>query len=435
VETPEDSVRRQIPGVLWIALVGMGLVCCITAVLAVRGEGRWLAATAGNVLCLFGLSRGHRWAYVATVFFCSANSLYAYDKGADRLVQVVLLDGVVLGPVLLCTTYYFPNARHRRRIVGGLVLGAAAVASVVHHYVPMGPATYRRPTLEATLPAGTPLVIHVASPQASVYVRHDPPSSGGEAVREDEVRFVCRGSGRMRAEREGDTFVVGGDRIVIYVSRCRPMTIEGHGEVVFKIVKHQADVALTFSGAHVSVHEHQGDLKIRGDAKYVMIVSGKGNVDADVLTPYLVVMDQTADRVCLRRVEYADLINVRAGDVRFERLRRGHLSRGRCRTVAVEKCAKCYVSHLNTDGDDVEPAAITIKDCQDFRLDDVNGQLVVEGCQKGYMDNLRGGYRLEGCWSIYVGQNTPKGVIKNCRDMILSLAARKKAVTENCILR
>ena len=102
---------RQIPSVLWVALIFLGIATVGKAIVATQ-MGPWLLLDAALcVVLLIGLYLGHRWAYVVTVIVVPAKLIVVIVLGsAGAGLVTFLVDCVVLVPVLASTRYFWWRA-------------------------------------------------------------------------------------------------------------------------------------------------------------------------------------------------------------------------------------------------------------------------------------------------------------------------------------
>ena len=101
-------MNRRIPGVLWVALITLG-VATIGKLLAIVHFGpAVLIDVAVCVVLLVGLYRGHKWAYVLTIFIVFAKLVVTLMMGAvGGALAVFLFDCLVLVPVLMSKRYFW----------------------------------------------------------------------------------------------------------------------------------------------------------------------------------------------------------------------------------------------------------------------------------------------------------------------------------------
>lgn len=104
-------MRTPVPGPLWLAIATMAVVSLLTLLSLFRGAILVpLVTVVCNLALLFGLWQGHKWAYVVTIVFSVLGALFAFGKGPMHGLLVLIGNGLVLVPVLLCTRYFFPGS-------------------------------------------------------------------------------------------------------------------------------------------------------------------------------------------------------------------------------------------------------------------------------------------------------------------------------------
>lgn len=102
-------MRRDIPGVLWIAIVALAVITVLTLLSLPKSRSLVPLVAAGcNVGLLVGLVMGQKWAYVLTVVFSVVGVAVAFGKGASHGLAVLVGNGLVLLPVLFSTRFFFP---------------------------------------------------------------------------------------------------------------------------------------------------------------------------------------------------------------------------------------------------------------------------------------------------------------------------------------
>ena len=102
-------MKKSIPGPLWVAIVSCGLMI-LGKIASIGKIGPIILVDAAlTALLLFGLIRGHKWAYVLTIVFVVLGTLLGFRKGAQTGMVILVFDCLVLIPVLICTKYFFPE--------------------------------------------------------------------------------------------------------------------------------------------------------------------------------------------------------------------------------------------------------------------------------------------------------------------------------------
>ena len=110
-------MQREVPGVLWVGLVFLGLISIVQLVLGIlHTHAVLLVGVALNLLLLWGLYHGHRWAFVVTVVLGSLGIVLALARGPIAGLGVLVGNGLVLVPVILARDYFWaprpPTAAH-----------------------------------------------------------------------------------------------------------------------------------------------------------------------------------------------------------------------------------------------------------------------------------------------------------------------------------
>ncbi len=82
----------------------MGLLSAL-----VHGSLVALVAAGCNLILAFGLWGGCKWAYLLTVVLSVLGMAVALGRGGLHGLGVLVGDSVVLVPVLLCTSFFFPR--------------------------------------------------------------------------------------------------------------------------------------------------------------------------------------------------------------------------------------------------------------------------------------------------------------------------------------
>jgi len=106
--------EREIPGVLWIALVSLGLMVVGKLFFVSHFGGLILVDAVLSGGLLIGLYLGHRWAYILTIVFVALGTIGAFSKGFQQGLTVLVLDCLVLVPVLMCREYFFGGSAGQR---------------------------------------------------------------------------------------------------------------------------------------------------------------------------------------------------------------------------------------------------------------------------------------------------------------------------------
>jgi hypothetical protein len=94
---------------MWVAAGALAIISLLTLFAARRRDlAVALVSVVLNLVLLVGLVRGHRWAYVLAIVLGVAGIAVSFGKSATLGLAVLLCNGVVLVPVLMSTSYFFP---------------------------------------------------------------------------------------------------------------------------------------------------------------------------------------------------------------------------------------------------------------------------------------------------------------------------------------
>jgi hypothetical protein len=104
-------MKRKIPGLLWISIVALILYALLTLVAVNKSERPLLliVSAVSNVIILIGLVLGHKWAYILTILISVVGIGVVFRKSFSSGVITLILNGLVIIPMILCTQYFFPN--------------------------------------------------------------------------------------------------------------------------------------------------------------------------------------------------------------------------------------------------------------------------------------------------------------------------------------
>ncbi len=102
-------MKRDIPGVLWISIAALALFSLLTLFGMLRnGSLALLGAVTCNIVILIGLVMGKKWAYALTLVFSVLGAIAAFAKGPTSGLSVLAGNALVVVPVLLSTSFFFP---------------------------------------------------------------------------------------------------------------------------------------------------------------------------------------------------------------------------------------------------------------------------------------------------------------------------------------
>jgi len=108
---PDANAGKRTPPVpLWIT-VGAIAMATFVFVLTTRRSEVALAGAALNVVGIWGLVRGHKWAYLAAIFCGMVGVIVSFGKGATVGLAALLGNAIVLVPMLMSTSYFFPEKK------------------------------------------------------------------------------------------------------------------------------------------------------------------------------------------------------------------------------------------------------------------------------------------------------------------------------------
>lgn len=102
------TTKKSIPTVLWVALISLGVMVVCQLLVSLRSGLAGFVGAVLSGLLLWGLYRGHRWAYVVTVAIVPIKLIVFFVTGkAGFGFLLFLIDCFVWIPVLLSTHYYW----------------------------------------------------------------------------------------------------------------------------------------------------------------------------------------------------------------------------------------------------------------------------------------------------------------------------------------
>ncbi len=104
-------MKRQPPGTLWVGLIALGAISVVQLGMGLMAANLpLLAGVTLNLVLLWGLHRGARWAYILTLVFCLLALVVSLTHGAAGGLLGFVLNALVFVPVLLSTRYFWDNA-------------------------------------------------------------------------------------------------------------------------------------------------------------------------------------------------------------------------------------------------------------------------------------------------------------------------------------
>ena len=105
----DNYIKRNIPNLLWIALVSLALMILLKIAYISKTGPLMLLDAALSAVLLVGIYLGHKWAYIATILFVLIGTLAGFAKNPTYGLQIFCIDSLVFIPVLFCTNYFFPK--------------------------------------------------------------------------------------------------------------------------------------------------------------------------------------------------------------------------------------------------------------------------------------------------------------------------------------
>ena len=113
IGTPREVLvlGRSIPRVLAFGLAVLGVMIVVQLIIGITTAqiGLFISVVLSGLL-LYGLYFGSKVAYVVTIFFILLGSVFSgIQNGPAVGLLTLLLNCLVLIPVLLCTSYFFPR--------------------------------------------------------------------------------------------------------------------------------------------------------------------------------------------------------------------------------------------------------------------------------------------------------------------------------------
>ena len=117
-------MRRELPRVLWVSLIALGLFSLLQLLIGImQPNAAMLISVVLNLAILWGLYRGHRWAFVVTLVLGLLGIVVTLARNPVLGLGVLIGNGLVLVPMLLAKHYFWgspvplgapsPNYCHR----------------------------------------------------------------------------------------------------------------------------------------------------------------------------------------------------------------------------------------------------------------------------------------------------------------------------------
>ncbi len=112
-----NQEKRNIPGVLWVAIIALAGISVIQLGVAIaRPNPGLLLGVALQAAIVYGLYSGHRWAYVTLLVTGVLSIIVVSLRDARVGLATLVIDSIVLVPMLVSTRYFFgpwaPPERH-----------------------------------------------------------------------------------------------------------------------------------------------------------------------------------------------------------------------------------------------------------------------------------------------------------------------------------
>lgn len=106
---------RNIPPVLRVGLCVLAIITILTFFAGLSHPSPRVVVTVfANVALLIGLYLGHRWAFVLALVTGGLGIIIALSQNVSRGLLVLLGNGLVIVPVILCWEYYFVRRSPRQ---------------------------------------------------------------------------------------------------------------------------------------------------------------------------------------------------------------------------------------------------------------------------------------------------------------------------------
>jgi len=104
-------MRKPIPPLLWVTVALLGLSACAHLGLALKdGSARLFVAALVEALLAGGLIHGQKWTYILCLAFVAAGVMPSVDRGIAQGLVVLLLDTIIVAPLAMCTSFFFPES-------------------------------------------------------------------------------------------------------------------------------------------------------------------------------------------------------------------------------------------------------------------------------------------------------------------------------------
>ena len=104
------EIEKDIPPVLWIALVSLGLMILGKIAFSISRPILLVDAALSGAM-LYGLYRGYKWAFVLTLTVLAMKVVLSLVKPPEAIIGILVIDALVYVPVIMCRTYFFPDTQ------------------------------------------------------------------------------------------------------------------------------------------------------------------------------------------------------------------------------------------------------------------------------------------------------------------------------------
>ena len=109
-------MQREVPSVLWVGLIALGLISIVQFLIGVsQGNVALLIGVALSLIFLFGLYRGHRWAFVLTLVLGTLGVIGTMARSPAAGFFTLVANGFVLVPVILAKDYFWSRQARSRK--------------------------------------------------------------------------------------------------------------------------------------------------------------------------------------------------------------------------------------------------------------------------------------------------------------------------------
>ena len=104
------ALENSIPKTLWVALIIMGIFTIVHFIIGFVNPMQFIAVII-NLILLFGLYKGLKWAYFALIVAAILGALFALTDSYMSFYIVLGANLIVVVPVLICTKFFFKNTQ------------------------------------------------------------------------------------------------------------------------------------------------------------------------------------------------------------------------------------------------------------------------------------------------------------------------------------